>query len=222
MTATPGSPIQVEHYSDLLCVWAYVAQIRVDELRHTFGDQLKLKYRFVNVFGDTGHKFEGWQDRGGLAGYREHVHKVAAGFDHVVLHQDVWREDVPASSLSPHHFLRAVSLACGEEALERAAWAMRLAFFRDGRNIARREVQLAVLGELDLPQAEILAAMDDGRAQAALAEDLRLAVNEGVTGSPTLVFNEGRQHIYGNVGYRVIEANMRELLERPSDQCSWC
>ena len=46
----------------------------------------------------------------------------------------------------------------------------------------------------------------------------------GVQGSPTFVFNEGRQMLYGNVGYRIIEANLRELLSRPSAEGmpSWC
>lgn len=33
--------------------------------------------------------------------------------------------------------------------------------------------------------------------------------------SPTLIFNEGRQRLNGNVGYRVIEANIRELRHNP-------
>jgi hypothetical protein len=36
------------------------------------------------------------------------------------------------------------------------------------------------------------------------------------------VLNEGRQHLNGNVGYRVIEANVRELLHKPADEMSWC
>ena len=40
--------------------------------------------------------------------------------------------------------------------------------------------------------------------------------------SPSLVMNEGRQHLNGNVGYRVIEANVHELLRKPVDEMSWC
>ncbi|MEA5480541.1 hypothetical protein VB774_23140 [Pseudanabaena galeata UHCC 0370] len=40
--------------------------------------------------------------------------------------------------------------------------------------------------------------------------------------SPTLIFNEGRQRLNENVGYRVIEANIRELLNNPEDEQSWC
>ena len=44
-----------------------------------------------------------------------------------------------------------------------------------------------------------------------------------IEGSPTFVLNEGRQKLYGNVGYRVIEANIRELLRTPTaGEMSWC
>ena len=44
-----------------------------------------------------------------------------------------------------------------------------------------------------------------------------------IHGSPSFVLNDGRQTLYGNVGYRVLEANIQELLRAPSaDQASWC
>ncbi len=45
----------------------------------------------------------------------------------------------------------------------------------------------------------------------------------GIQGSPTFVLNEGRQKLYGNVGYRIIDANIQEMLREPrTDQASWC
>jgi hypothetical protein len=44
-----------------------------------------------------------------------------------------------------------------------------------------------------------------------------------VKGSPTLILNQGRQKLYFNVGYRLIEANIQELLRQPNpDHASWC
>jgi hypothetical protein len=44
-----------------------------------------------------------------------------------------------------------------------------------------------------------------------------------VKGSPTMILNQGRQKLFGNVGYRIIEANIQELLREPNpDQASWC
>ncbi len=51
---------------------------------------------------------------------------------------------------------------------------------------------------------------------------MELVKEHNVTVSPTLIFNEGRQRLNGNVGYRVIEANIRELLHNPAGEHSWC
>ena len=41
--------------------------------------------------------------------------------------------------------------------------------------------------------------------------------------SPTFIMNEGRQKLFGNVGYRGLEANVGELLRSaPEDEASWC
>ena len=40
-------PVTIDYFSDLLCVWAYLAQIRVDELRRNFGDRVRIRQRFV-------------------------------------------------------------------------------------------------------------------------------------------------------------------------------
>ena len=41
-------------------------------------------------------------------------------------------------------------------------------------------------------------------------------------GSPTYLLNQGRQKLYGNVGYKIIEANVEEVLRRPAEAASWC
>ena len=44
-----------------------------------------------------------------------------------------------------------------------------------------------------------------------------------IEGSPSVVLNAGRQKLYGNVGLRIIEANIQELLRAADgDQASWC
>jgi predicted DsbA family dithiol-disulfide isomerase len=222
--------VPIDHYSDVLCIWAYCAQIRLDELRATFGDRVSLRYRFVPVFASTARKFGvGWADRGGFSGYARHVQEIAGRFPHIAVHADVWERVRPASSSSPHLFLKAVQLLEGPattaagSGLERAAWAIRTAIFRDARHNAHRSVQLEVAEELTLPRASIEAALDDGRAFAALFDDVEAQASQKIEGSPTLVFNEGRQKLYGNVGYRVIQASIEELLRSPdTHRASWC
>ncbi len=223
--------IKIQHFSDVLCVWAYVSQVRMDELKQNFGKQIELDYHFVHVFGHAHQKLEAqWGQRGGAAAYGKHVKEVVGKFEHVSVHTDIWQRDTPQSSLPAHLFLCALKLLEGEHpgpqgrsSFERAAWTVREAFFRDLVDISQQHELLAIADKLELPTARIQAILDSGAAHALLSEDIMTARDQSIRASPTLLFNEGRQVLTGNVGYRVIEANMRELLRTPAEhQSSWC
>jgi predicted DsbA family dithiol-disulfide isomerase len=223
-------PIRIFYFSDVLCVWAYIAQIRLEELKADFSDNILIDYHFVPVFGNALEKLTtGWRDRGGLAGYSNHVKTTASKFEHISLHPDIWTEVVPPSSNSVHLFLRAVHLLevkdlvpKSEKILEKTAWAFREAFFTKLDNISDRQIQFKIAKSLGLPKKAIQLMIDSGEAYASLSKDMELVKEHNVTVSPTLIFNEGRQRLNGNVGYRVIEANIRELLHNPPDEHSWC
>ena len=225
-----AAKVGIIYFSDLLCIWAYAAQARVDEVKARFGGDVAFDYRFCRIFGDTAERIgEGWKAKGGYAGFNAHIRDVANRFDHIEVDPEIWLTVRPASSASAHLFLKAVALADAEttapaeSAVERAAWALRLAFFRDGRDIATRAVQSDVARELGLPADAIQQSIDSGGAHAALCGDMALEQKLSIEGSPTFVLNEGRQKLYGNVGYRVIEANLQELLRAPNlSEASWC
>ena len=84
-------------------------------------------------------------------------------------------------------------------------------------------LQTDVARELGLPVDAIQQSIDSGAAHAALCGDGALERTLSIEGSPTFLLNEGRQKLYGNVGYRVIEANLQELLRAPDlSEASWC
>ncbi|HEY9606284.1 MAG TPA: DsbA family protein [Allocoleopsis sp.] len=223
-------PIRIFYFSDVLCIWAYIAQIRLDELKTTFQDKIAIEHHFVPVFGAAREKLENrWRDRGGLQGYSSHIQEVAKKFDHITVHPDIWTKVTPFSSTSCHLFLHAIQLleAKGlveqsQQVFEKAIWAFREAFFTQMANVSDRKVQFEIAEELGLPIAAIQAQIDSGEAYAQLSKDFDLLKEHTVTVSPTLIFNEGRQRLNGNVGYRVIEANIRELLHNPPGEQSWC
>ena len=223
-------PIRISYYSDVLCVWAYIAQIRLDELAANFPDQVAIDYHFVSIFGNAREKLETrWRDKGGLRGYSNHVHEVAKKFDHITVHPDIWAIATPSSSMSPHLFLHAIQLleikgivSKSEKVFEKAIWAVREAFFTKLFDISDRKVQFQIAEELGLKSKLIQSQIDSGEAYALLSKDFDSIKEHTVTVSPTLIFNEGRQRLNGNVGYRVIEANIRELLNNPTDVQSWC
>ena len=221
--------VQIIHYSDLLCVWAYVGEARLEEVRSQFGNDVEIEYRFCSVFGDSAGKIDrGWQSRGGYEGFAAHVHEVATSFDHVNVHPELWITTRPVSSDSAHLFVKASQIleTSGDVdpgTSEALASSLRRAFFSACRDIASWDVQAEVARALAIPLALIEAKLRSGAAHAALARDTQGRDQWGVQGSPTLLLNEGRQKLYGNVGYGVIEANIQELLREPSaGEASWC
>lgn len=230
--------VKVAYFSDVLCIWAYLAQVKVDEIREQLGDKVDVVCHFIPVFGDTSEKIgQGWKDRGGFAGYGRHVFETAQRFAHVQVHPDIWTKNVPPSSAGCHLALKAVQRLCDRglaapgpldqyarrTLVEEYAWRLREAFFARRSNIAERTVQLELAESLDISLEQLRKEIDDGSAFAALCADWELQKRQSVQGSPTWVFNEGRQKLYGNVGYRIIEANLKELLAgAPADSASWC
>jgi hypothetical protein len=196
----------------------------------TFQDEVAVDHHFVSVFGNAREKLETrWRDKGGLAGYRDHVHNVAKPFNHVTVHPDIWTKVAPASSMSCHVFLHAIRLLetkkiipKSEKLFDRMAWKLRVDFFSQLVDVSDRGVQFEIARSLGLPIAAIQAHIDSGEAYARLSRDFDLVKEHAVTVSPTMIFNEGRQRLNGNVGYRVMEANIRELLQNRPDQQSWC
>ena len=113
-------------------------------------------------------------------------------------------------------------IPASEKFFEKAVWAFRQAFFGELANIADRRVQFEIAKELGLPIPLLEEQLNTGEPYGELSKDFDRVKEHGVTVSPTLIFNEGRQRLNGNVGYRVIEANIRELLHNPVGEASWC
>jgi len=225
-----SQPIIVSHFSDVLCIWAYIAQARVEQLKSTFQDKIDIQYHFITIFGDVERKLAtNWKDRGEAKGYSEHVKETASQFDHISVHPEIWIKNRPKSSTGCHLFLKAVELFERKNKLPSAAslmsdvgWQMKLAFFKECQDISDIHVQKDILEKLNLPTQEIQALMFNGEAFAELNYDLQLASTNQISGSPTFLFNNGRQKLSGNVGYRLIEANVNELINKPINQASWC
>lgn len=232
-----NSNVEIDYFSDVLCIWAYVAQIKLDQVRRQFGASTRLHCHYLSLFGDVETRITtGWRDRGGCPAYNAHVLEIARSHPYVEVDPGIWLERRPPSSLGCHLFLKAIALlhAAGivptgpqsrwadRTIIEEAAWRLRVAFFRDRRDIADNACQRDVAAGLDVPLDALEAEINSGRAFAALSSDLELAEKLRVEGSPTFILNQGRQKLYGDIGYKVIEANIHELLERPGDRATWC
>jgi predicted DsbA family dithiol-disulfide isomerase len=222
-TAPPAPAIQITVFSDVLCVWAHIAQIRIDEAQREFGAAIAVSSRCCSVFGDTANKLGvGWADRGGYAGFNRHLREIGERFEHITIHPELWLDVRPASSLGVHLTIKALQHVDGARA-NGFVRGLRVAFFCECRDIAQWLVQRDVLAAVGADIVQVERCLHSGVAHAALASDLAAADARRIQGSPTIVLNEGRQILYGDVGYRVLEANLREILRAPSaENASWC
>jgi len=215
-------------FTDVLCVWAWIGELRLAELRRTHGEAVAVTQRFCNVFGATALKIQAnWGAKGGYGGFADRLAHVMEGFPELTASPDLWRSVRPASSLPAHLALKAVQAQAaerGDPALgDRAFLQVRQAFFEQGRDISAAAALDDVLSAAGADLADLRARLARGEAHAALMADYQDAQSLGVKGSPSLVLNEGRQTLYGNVGFRVIEANIAELLREPqAGAASWC
>jgi predicted DsbA family dithiol-disulfide isomerase len=228
------SVVEIAHFSDVLCIWAYASQARIDAVRDTFGDAVQIEYRFCSVFADTAGKIAStWKDKGGYAGFNSHLRQVAERFPHIEVHPEIWLKTRPLTSASAHLFMKAVqqwdreSEVPGSQSVpslfDQVMWTFRCAFFRDNRDIARWDVQCEIAEALGVDIGAIEDSIHSGSAFARLAADYHDADKMRIEGSPSFVLDEGRQKLYGNIGFRLLEANIQELLRAPlRDEASWC
>ena len=142
--------VPITYFSDILCIWAYIAQFRVNELKAAFGDQIRIEPRFCSVFGATARKMATtWREKGGYEGFNAHLRHVGEQFPEIPVSPDLWLTVRPHSSTGAHLFLKAVELQeaagqCPSGTTEDVTWALRQAFFVSARDIGRWEVQCSV------------------------------------------------------------------------------
>jgi len=231
------SPVRVSYYSDVLCIWAYVAQRRLEQLVQKFGEELVIDAHFCSVFPDAWGKIEEkWKSHGGFEGFNRHINEIARNFPHIEVHERLWLETRPRTSASAHVFLKAIEIierdTMGSDSkpqpyLDRistsATWELRRAFFVSAKDISDWQVHKEIAERLGIDYEMVDEKIRSSEAVAQLAVDYNLSQKHGVEGSPTFIMDGGRQKLFGNVGYRLIEANVQELLRSaPEGEASWC
>ena len=231
------SSVRLSYYSDVLCIWAYVAQRRLEQLVQKFGSKITIETHFCSVFPDAwGQIEEKWKTRDGFDGFNRHINEIASKFPHIEVHQRLWLETRPRTSAGPHLFLKAIEIIerdrNGHESKPlpyldrlstRAAWELRRAFFASAKDISDWHIHIEIAALLGVDYKLVDEKIRSSEAVAQLAADYSLSQKNSVVGSPTFILNDGRQKLFGNIGYRLLEANVQELLRSPpKDEASWC
>ena len=128
--STSNVAIKVEYYPDVLCVRAWIAQCRQEELRQDFGSEIELDLHFVNVFGNTQTQIgEKWSSKGGFKGFGQHVIQAAEPFSNAPVVADIWQTVRPFSSAPAHVVLNAVEISHSEAEAESFAYLVTYTLF---------------------------------------------------------------------------------------------
>lgn len=223
-----NTKLSFSHWTDPLCIWAFVAQDQLDRLVTEYGARLAIDYRVVPVFGSIPWRFKsGPWATGGVEGRVHATEKIARTHGHPEVSGACWQNDCPESSWSPGAAIKAVT------ALEQAGQVppgtagryqqtLRRFFFVDCKNVARRAVQLEAAEATGIAPAQLEARLDDGSALALLWEDYAEKERLKLQGSPTYVFDNGRAMLYGNFSFGVLHATVEELLRGLGPEGSAC
>lgn len=223
-----GVAVTALYFTDPLCIWAFLADDKLDRLAQDFGGALVLEHRMIPVFGSVPWRLtRGPWAKEGIPGRCEATRRVAAEHGHPEVSGEVWRSATPSSSWSAAAAVKAVFSAaqsgeCDADAGARYLRAMRRRFFVDEQNVCARSVQLALAEEQRVAPASVERRLDDGSALALVWEDAALKDELKLTGSPTWVFDGGRAQLYGNVAYGVLRATLEELARGAVPGCSSC
>lgn len=206
-------PLIIDYYSDILCVWAWVAQHRIDKLNEKFGDNIEIRYHYLDIFGDTVNKIPTqWREKGSYDGFSQHVVDSAAPYPDAIVNSKIWNDTRPTSSANTHLVLKAIELAFNKKVSIKFALAFREAFFIEAKDISQFDVLFSLINVAGMDVDLVQKALNNGSAMAALMHDYQEAKAQQLKGSPSYIIDNGRQVLYGNVGYRVLLANIEAQL----------
>lgn len=213
----------IDYYTDILCVWAWIAQKRIDELNTKLGDRIEFHCYYLDIFGDVPTKIDKqWHSKGGYVGFAEHIQQSASAFEYAHINPKIWTQVRPITSANAHLMLKAIEITYDKQKSIDMALTFRSAFFVDGLDIGNLDVLYDLVTTNGLDRNTINTSIGDGSAMASLMSDYQKAKRQNINGSPSFVLDGGRQTLYGNLGYRVLLANIEALLENPADEASWC
>ena len=211
------SPI-VEIFADIYCPWTYLTVFRLRQVWPAYARRLELRWRALSL---------------------EYINRRGTPKPLLEVELDLIRRTEPALPLRrwdrpdwqwPVTFWPAFeALACaqaqGHDAADAMSWALRRAFFAEGRSPALRhellEIARSAAAEAPLDLGRFEADWDAGRHKAEVIADSRRGWHElKVEGSPTFVLPDGAQVSAPGIGAADIDeeqAVVRAYTAFPGD-----
>ncbi|MGI9090925.1 MAG: DsbA family oxidoreductase [Gemmatimonadaceae bacterium] len=212
--------MQITYYTDPLCSWSWAFEPVYRRLRYEFGDRIRWRNRMGGMIPGWSNYSDPLNDVGGPSHMGPQWLEVSRTSG-MPIDPYVWHDDPPGSSYPACVAVKAAELQ-GAELGDRYLRRAREAVMLQRRNIARRDVLLAIAEELAAstdPSVANGGFFDvvkftgdlDGEAMEAFRQDVHEARYHGIGRFPTLVVTRAGQHGVVTVGYRPYEL-MREII----------
>jgi predicted DsbA family dithiol-disulfide isomerase len=201
--------LHITYFTDPLCSWSWAFEPQWRRLRVECGDQLTWRYHMAGMISDWQQYSDPLNDvnRPVQMGPQWYQVRTLSGMP---LEERLWYEDPPASSFPGCIAVKAAERQ-GPVAGERYLRLLREAVMLRRRNIARREIRVAIAEEL----AALLPGFDAGRFAADLdnpavlqvfREDIKEVRYRNIGRFPTLFLQPRTGPAIMLVGYRPYEA----------------
>ena len=188
-----SKPLQITVYQDVLCSWCYLADLRLESLKHEFGDILRWRVRPYPLRLQDKRPTEKE-----LRGLTEEVRRAQQEPEPVakLLSTELWQGgDAPRSSIPALAALEAARLQ-GPTARAHLARAMQRTALEQGVNVTRTDVIFELANRVGLDMGPFSAAYNSEDTRKLILDEHQLAANRGVRGVPTLVI-AGRWMVCG-------------------------
>lgn len=208
-----SNKVIIDYYTDVLCIWAWVSQHRVERLQQELGDNISIQFHYIDVFGDTHTKMKNqWAERGSFDGFAKHVTHSASEYPTAIVNEKIWKEVKPTTSTNAHILLKAVELSDSSQKSEKLALLVREAFYVNAQDISDMNILFDIAKQAGLELHTVKKHINNGSAVAALMSDYQQAKQLALKGSPTYLIDNGRQTLFGNVNYQTLKANITPHL----------
>ncbi len=198
---TPADPgvVDILEFTDPVCTWCWGSEPVLRALTHRFGDHVSVGFVMGGLVADIREFFDSRNNIGGGAAVSNPQiasHWVEASARHgMPVKADgfaLFSDEFP-STYPQNEAYKAAQLQDVDKA-DRFLRRLREASAAEARVTSRPEVLAELASEVGLDVGAFLAAIDDGSAARAFAEDRRFIASYGVSGFPTfLVRYQGQE-----------------------------
>ena len=219
-SADATNPVRLEIFSDLVCPWCYIGETKLRPAVQQFraaGGHVELRFRPYLLNPDftgpsrplTQYLTERFGNQAGRMAQQVTSVGAEVGLE---MNMDV---AIAASTLQAHQLMEAAYADGGFAAQQSTADQLFADHFRDGRDIADRDVLVAAGRRAGLAEPTIEAALTDPGYATAVTDSLTEAHALGIQAVPTFVANRA-MGVQGAQASETLLALLQKAAEYPS------